>query len=108
MCSARNPSATAARTARPSQSQITGAFLKVRSPWPVARGPRQARPCLGPRVTDRGLRTAKATDNHGRVLSAEAEAVAQHMLDVLFARHIRYVVQVALRVGRLVVDRRRQ
>src|SRR6267143_3452663 len=43
-----------------------------------------------------------------RVGAAEAEGVRQRRLDVLLARLVRDVVEVAVRVGRLVVDRRRQ
>src|SRR6267142_610754 len=43
-----------------------------------------------------------------RVGAAEAEGVRQRRLDVLLARLVRDVVEVAVRVGRLVVDRGRQ
>src|SRR5207245_2569488 len=43
-----------------------------------------------------------------RVRAAEAEGVRQRDLDVLLARLVRHVVEVAVRIRRFVVDRRRQ
>src|SRR5262245_49450431 len=47
-------------------------------------------------------------DNERDILSAKAEAVAQHVTDALLARDVRDIVQVTIRIGRLVVDGRRQ
>ncbi len=42
-----------------------------------------------------------------RVVPAEAEAVAHHRAELAFPRRVRRVVQIAIRIGRVVVDRRR-
>src|ERR687888_834536 len=54
------------------------------------------------------LRSSRTSaDNYAGVVAAEAEAIRDRHADVRVARLVRHVVQVALRVGRLVVDRRR-
>src|SRR5574338_538345 len=42
------------------------------------------------------------------ILSSEAEAIAQHVVHALFASRVRDVIEVALGIGSLVVDRRRE
>src|SRR5262249_48190766 len=47
-------------------------------------------------------------DNERNVLPPEAEAVAQGVADPVLPRLVGHVVEVAVGVGRVVVDRRRQ
>src|SRR6185312_14132991 len=51
---------------------------------------------------------AKAAQRQGDILTAEAEAVAEDVVDAFFAGHVGNVVEVAIRVGGLVIDGRRQ
>src|SRR5207248_2891109 len=46
-------------------------------------------------------------DNQRHILPAEAEAIAQDMIDAFFAGGVGDVVEVAIRVGCFVIDRRR-
>src|SRR5260370_26038487 len=82
----------------------------VRCPLSVVRCPSfVARPFPRPSAflaTDNGQRTtdeSRKTDDQRDILAAEAEAVAQGVPNALLAGGVADVVQVALRVGRLVI-----
>src|SRR5262249_34421563 len=58
--------------------------------------------------TATGLSSSKSADDERHILPAEAEAVAERVVDALLAGLIGDVVQVAFRIRCLVVDGRRQ
>src|SRR6478609_5798469 len=49
----------------------------------------------------------ESTHNERYVLTAEAEAIAQDVIDFLLAGLVRHVIEIAFGVGGLVIDRRR-
>ena len=81
---------------------------------PPARGPgcpacqRADRRPLGAAGAAGAASGAPAPEGEGRVGAAEPEAVRERRVDLGLPRLVRHVVEVAVRVGRLVVDRRRQ
>jgi hypothetical protein len=58
-------------------------------------------------VVDVGL-SLKTAQHQAGVVPTEAKRVRDGNLDAAFARLVRYVVEVAVSIGRLVIDRRRQ
>src|ERR1043165_8212588 len=50
----------------------------------------------------------ESRDDQRRVLTAEADVIAQHMPAYLLARLIGDIIEVAVRIGGLIIDRRRQ
>src|SRR5437764_2120238 len=62
-----------------------------------------------PDVSDNTRRSAfKTTHDQRSVVAAEPERIRQRRVDSLRARDVGYIVEIAVRVGVLVVDRRRQ
>src|SRR4051794_13928027 len=53
------------------------------------------------------MTSAESAQDQARVRAAEAEAVRDDVVDAPLARAVRHVVEIALGVGRRVVDRRR-
>src|SRR5438067_1064226 len=100
-----------ARTARLTQSLITGAspvsFQARRRVFEPA-GYRGGNPAGSKTRLLAWVLPFEPTDDQRDVLAAETEAVAQHVVDALFAGLVGNVVQIALGIGGLVVDRRRQ
>src|SRR5262245_39935203 len=48
-----------------------------------------------------------STHDQRYILTAEPEAVAQYMIDHLLSGLVRHIIEIALRIGRLIVHRRR-
>src|SRR5689334_4929545 len=61
-----------------------------------------------PLIRTYGLLLNKTTHNQGRVVPAEAERIRQRRVDALRSRHVRHVIEVAVRIGLLLIDRRGQ
>src|SRR5262245_55632620 len=101
---------------KPAQSQITGVtpFGELHAARAIP-APNRGVPASGP-ITPvaGGFAQARqdsileAADDERYVLAAEPEAVTEHVIDVLRARLVGHVVQVALRVWRFVIHGRRQ